>query len=82
MVIFCKYIIYDPLGTMPQDSSFVMQASLITHFRDGGWYPRGGASEIAFHLIPAIERAGGKVLVRAPVTNILTDLQGHVTGRC
>ena len=27
----------------------------------------GGASEIAFHIIPVIEAAGGKVLVRAEV---------------
>ena len=33
----------------------------------------GGASEIAFNIIPTIEAAGGRVLVRACVTNILTD---------
>lgn len=33
----------------------------------GGAYPVGGASEIAFHIIPVIEAAGGKVLVRAEV---------------
>jgi hypothetical protein len=31
----------------------------------------GGASEIALNIIPIIERAGGKVLVRANVTEIL-----------
>jgi hypothetical protein len=39
------------------------------HFLEsGGYYPVGGASEIAFNLIPVIESAGGKVLVRANVT--------------
>ncbi|MPC57831.1 putative all-trans-retinol 13,14-reductase [Portunus trituberculatus] len=33
----------------------------------GAAYPVGGASEIAFHIIPVIEEAGGKVLVRAEV---------------
>lgn len=42
-----------------------MHASLINHFLYGGAYPVGGASEIALNIIPVIERAGGKVLVRA-----------------
>ena len=33
----------------------------------------GGPSEIAFSIIPVIEKAGGKVLVRARVTDILMD---------
>ena len=31
----------------------------------------GGASEIALNIIPVIERTGGKVLVKADVTDIL-----------
>ena len=31
----------------------------------------GGASEIALNVIPVIERAGGKVLVKADVQEIL-----------
>ena len=67
-------------GTLPSDTSFAMDAMLISHFQRGGSYPVGGASEIAFHMIPIIERAGGKVLVRAPVTKILTDNQGRACG--
>ena len=55
---------------------------LITHLQRGGSYPVGGASEIAFHMIPIIERAGGRVLVRAPVTNILVDEKGKACGKC
>ena len=55
------------------------QATLLTHFSKGAFYPIGGASEIAYHLIPTIERSGGRVLVRANVTRLLTT--GHrVTG--
>lgn len=43
------------------------------HFSGGGYYPVGGASEIALNAIPVIERAGGRVLVRADVTDILVD---------
>jgi len=35
------------------------------HFlQHGGFYPKGGASEIALNIIPVIEKAGGKVLVQ------------------
>ena len=58
-----------------------MHALLLNHFARGGWYPRGGASEIAMHIIPAIERAGGRVLVRANVTQILCDDKGRAYGK-
>ena len=50
-----------------------MQAMLTNHYADGAFYPRGGASEISYHIIPTIEAAGGRVLVRAKVTEILLD---------
>ncbi|XP_037093625.1 all-trans-retinol 13,14-reductase-like [Pollicipes pollicipes] len=49
--------------------------------RPGGSYPVGGASEIAFHMIPVIEEAGGRVLVRAEVKELLMDeLRSTVVG--
>ncbi len=58
-----------------------MQAMLTNHFMFGGYYPVGGSSEIAFNIIPTIEAAGGRVLVRAPVSNILMDeYEGRVVG--
>ena len=48
-----------------------MHAMLTQHFTRGGYYPKGGASELAFQIIPTIEKAGGRVLVRAPVREIL-----------
>ena len=59
-----------------------MQSALLNHYLYGAFYPRGGASEIAFHIIPVIQRAGGKVLVRAPVTNILVNDDGKAIGEC
>merc|ERR1712055_742728 len=60
-------------GTPPSKSNFTMQALLNRHFmRAGAHYPVGGASEIAYNIIPVIERAGGRVLVRVNVTNIIT----------
>ena len=67
---------------MPGEGSFAMHAILANHYLFGASYPRGGASEIAFHIIPVIEKAGGKVLVRATVSKILVDENsGKVKGK-
>ncbi|XP_068120917.1 all-trans-retinol 13,14-reductase-like isoform X2 [Hyperolius riggenbachi] len=71
-----SYLFY---GVPPNDSSFMVNAVLMHHFKRGAWYPRGGSSEIAFHMIPIIERAGGRVLVRAPVSRVLLT-NGKATG--
>lgn len=58
-----------------------MHGMLINHFlRSGGYYPYGGASEIAFQMVPGIERAGGKVLARAHVDEILFE-DGKACGK-
>lgn len=59
-----------------------MHSILANHYLYGASYPRGGASEIAFHIIPVIEKVGGKVLVRANVSKILVDEgSGKVQGK-
>ncbi|MEQ2167986.1 hypothetical protein GOODEAATRI_009688, partial [Goodea atripinnis] len=63
--------IFGTYGNKPKDASFAMHSLLITHYLNGAWYPKGGSSEIAYHMIPIIEKAGGAVLVRAPVNRIL-----------
>ncbi|XP_029877369.1 LOW QUALITY PROTEIN: all-trans-retinol 13,14-reductase-like [Aquila chrysaetos chrysaetos] len=72
-----SYLFY---GTAPRDSSFLVNMLMVHHYQRGAWYPRGGASEIAFHAVPLIERAGGAVLVRAPVTRILVSPAGTAVG--
>ena len=57
---------------------YSMQAELISHFQHGGFYPIGGASEIAFNMIPVIERTGGKVLVKAEVQEILHNGMSYI----
>ncbi|XP_050714755.1 all-trans-retinol 13,14-reductase-like [Eriocheir sinensis] len=76
--IFCYC--FGDYGTPPSKSGFPMQTLLISHFKTGAAYPVGGASEIAFHIIPVIEAAGGKVLVRAEVSKIITDVAGRACG--
>uniref|UniRef100_H3B1Q8 Si:ch1073-13h15.3 n=1 Tax=Latimeria chalumnae TaxID=7897 RepID=H3B1Q8_LATCH len=74
------YLFYVSIGVPPKDSSFVVNALLLHHYKRGAWYPRGGASEIAFHIIPVIQKAGGAVLVRARVKCILINEDGKASG--
>ncbi|XP_030264869.1 all-trans-retinol 13,14-reductase-like [Sparus aurata] len=71
------YLFY---GVPPKESSFLINALLLHHYKRGAYYPRGGSSEFAFHIIPVIQQAGGAVLVRAPVQRILLNQQGKVFG--
>ncbi|XP_058862604.1 all-trans-retinol 13,14-reductase-like isoform X2 [Acipenser ruthenus] len=65
--------IFRTYGVIPKDASFSLHSLLVSHYLEGAWYPKGGASEIAYHIIPTIEKAGGAVLVRAPVQSILVN---------
>ncbi|XP_062993766.1 all-trans-retinol 13,14-reductase-like [Elgaria multicarinata webbii] len=67
-------------GVPPKDASFLMIAVLIDYYTGGAWYPRGGASEIPFNIIPVIERSGGAVLMRARVGQILFSESGVAIG--
>lgn len=69
------------VGVPPKDSSVYINALLLHHYKRGAYYPKGGASEIAFHVIRTIEKYGGKCLVRAPVTQILINEKGAAYGR-
>lgn len=67
-------------GVTPSHSAFAMHALLVDHYIQGSYYPRGGSSEIAFHTIPVIERAGGAVLTKATVQSVLLDSAGKACG--
>ncbi|NWI07192.1 RETST reductase, partial [Tichodroma muraria] len=72
--------IFPTYGVLPSKASFSMHSILVNHFLHGAWYPKGGAGEIAFHIIPVIRKAGGNVLGKAPVQRILLDAQGRACG--
>ncbi|KFO28677.1 All-trans-retinol 13,14-reductase [Fukomys damarensis] len=72
--------IFPTYGVTPSHSTFAMHALLVDHYIQGAFYPRGGSSEIAFHTIPIIERAGGAVLTRATVQSVLLDSAGRACG--
>ena len=71
---------YGNYGLKPSDSSFIIQAGIVAHYLGGAYYPIGGSQQISRALIPTIEKAGGRVFVKARVTQIVVDSLGQATG--
>mgnify|MGYP006094673403 CR=1 FL=1 len=64
-------------GLAPDKASFFIHAGVLAHYlENGGWYPVGGPAKIAEALVPTIEAAGGRCLVRAQVKKIFVDPDG------
>ena len=60
-------------GLPPCEASFAIHAMVANHYLEGGYYPIGGAARIAETIIPVIEAAGGRVLSRADVGQIVVE---------
>ncbi|MGQ7272865.1 phytoene desaturase family protein [Marinobacter sp. V034] len=60
-------------GVTPKQSSFLIHALIAKHYVHGGYYPVGGASEMANTIIPVTQQGGGDVFTYADVTNILVE---------
>ncbi len=70
---------YGDYGLPPSQSSFAMHAAVVAHYLEGASYPVGGAGQIAATVLPAIEAAGGAVLVSAEVQQIRVE-RGRAMG--
>lgn len=66
-------------GLAPHESSFAMHALLDRHYIYGGFYPVGGSIVFFEKIAPVILQAGGDILVRAEVSDILQE-NGRVKG--
>ena len=60
-------------GMVPTESSFIIHALIARHYLHGGYYPIGGASEMAKTIIPVIQQSGGEVFTYADVKEILVE---------
>ncbi|CUS40373.1 MULTISPECIES: phytoene desaturase family protein [Thalassolituus] len=58
-------------GLPPNESSFIIHALIARHYLYGGYYPIGGASEMAKNIIPVIQQSGGDVFTYADVKQII-----------
>ncbi|KAJ3416071.1 hypothetical protein HDV05_003430 [Chytridiales sp. JEL 0842] len=70
--------IYGDGGLYPSKGSFLHHAVIFAHYFGGGYYPIGGSLEIARPIVRKIESLGGRVLVRAPVSEIIVDEKNGV----
>ena len=60
-------------GLTPKHSSFAVHALVINHFMEGGYYPKGGADQIAMKMIENLNAHGGQVYINADVSEIVTE---------
>ncbi len=60
-------------GPPPKKASFFVHASIVNHYLEGGYFPKGGTSVISKSIIPVIEKSGGRVLVGKAVKNIIIE---------
>jgi all-trans-retinol 13,14-reductase len=56
-----------------------MSAGLVAHYMSGAYFPKGGGQVVSDRLAEAIERNGGKILLRASARRILVE-RGRVVG--
>lgn len=66
-------------GSLPDRSSFAMQALVVKHFLWGGYYPVGGSAEIARTLLKTVADAGGWTRIVASVDEVLVE-DGRAVG--
>lgn len=66
-------------GCPPKESVFLMHALIAGHYFNGGFYPVGGASQMAATIIPQIQISGGDVFTYADVKEIIID-RGRAVG--
>ena len=58
-------------GPPPKKANFFMHASIVNHYLEGGYFPKGGTNTISNKLIKSIEERGGTVLVSKGVKEII-----------
>ena len=60
-------------GIVPSQAPFFLHASIVNHYLEGGWYPKGGSSKLAEEICRTIWEAGGAVLVGQKVNSLLME---------
>jgi len=72
---------FGDMGGLTKECSAWIVLGVHKHYlREGAFYPVGGPLAITRGMIPVIERAGGRVLVRAKVSEIIVSERGCAMG--
>lgn len=79
MKLLYKYLLLS--GVVPSKTPFGLHSVILVHYFSGAHYIRGGPSELAFQMIQVIEEKDGRVLVNAPVSEILMSEKGRAVGQ-
>lgn len=58
-----------------------MHSALLNLFVSGGYYIRGGPSEVVFQIIRQLENYGGRIYMQAPIQKILINESGKAHGK-
>jgi all-trans-retinol 13,14-reductase len=66
-------------GIPPSEAPIAMHASVMGHYFDGGYYPRGGAHRLPRAYIRQLKRKGGELRLSTPAARLLFD-GGRVSG--
>jgi all-trans-retinol 13,14-reductase len=66
-------------GMDPENTSFGILATVMSHYLNGAFYPVGGAGAFAKALVPVIEQAGGSLRLNARVRALHIE-NGAATG--
>ncbi len=66
-------------GLPPSQVSAMVHAGVVSHYFDGGYYPRGGAFAIPRAFVRALKRAGGDIRLNTTVSRILIE-NGRAVG--
>eukprot|EP00968_Pinguiococcus_pyrenoidosus_P018495 scaffold1944_cov241-Pinguiococcus_pyrenoidosus.AAC.9 len=65
--------LFGDYGVPPERSPFFIQACLDDHYDGGAFFPKGGSKMVAKTMVACIQRRGGHVYVRAPVSQVLVE---------
>ena len=60
-------------GLLPKESNFYTHASIVYHYLDGGYFPKGGTNIISENMVKFIVKNGGMVLTGKKVEKILIE---------
>jgi phytoene dehydrogenase-like protein len=66
-------------GLPPSLAPAPVHAGIVSHYFDGGWYPKGGAFSIPRAYLRALKKAGGQLRLKTAVEKILIE-KGRVLG--
>ena len=60
-------------GIVPSEAPFFLHASVVNHYLEGGWYPKGGSARLSEEMCRTIWESGGAVLVGQKVNSLLME---------